>query len=233
MKPLVLITRPQPEADEFARAVRALGYDTLCEPLLEIRNFPVNCEGEYVAVLATSPQALNADLPKEIPLFVMGQASVEKARQLGFKTIFSADGDFTRFVALVAGNVPAGSHVLYLRGDVTRHDMKAALMGYEISDQIAYRAEAGHGLSLAAREALAQGCVHVVTLFSPRTAGLFQNFVQKEGLTEKMAGISLLCLSPAVLDSCDAFAWARTGVAPAVDSEGMLAALRNWIGSFS
>ena len=233
MKPLVLITRPQPEADEFASAVRALGYDTLCEPLLSIENFPVKIQTDYAALIATSPQALNRDLPVNVPLFVMGQASLEKARRLGFTTIFSADGDFMQLVALVAGNVPHGSHVLYLRGDVTRHDMKAALMNYQVTEQIAYRAVPRDGFSGAALAALAGGRVEIVTLFSPRTAVLFKKFVQKEGLTGKMAGIKLLCLSPAVLDSADGAHWAQTSVAPSVDSDGMLAVLRNWIGSFS
>jgi uroporphyrinogen-III synthase len=110
--------------------------------------------------------------------------------------------------------------------------MKAALMDYKISEQMAYRAVPGNALSPEAVQAIATGRVSVVTLFSPRTAALFQNFVQKEGLAAKMADISLLSLSPAVLDSCNAFAWARTGAAPSVDSEGMLTVLRNWIGSF-
>ena len=233
MKPLVLITRPQPEADNFAKSVRKLGYDTLCEPLLTITHFPVHIAGEYAAVIATSPQALSADLPTQIPLFVMGQASVGKARELGFTNTLSSDGEFEKLVSLVRGNVAAGSRVLYLRGKVTRHDMRDALSEYQVEEQIVYRAQPRAALSPEAVAAFAEGRVSIVTLFSPRTAALFQKFVQNEGLKDKTAAISLLSLSPAVLDSIDAFEWARTGVAASSNSEEMLAVLENWIGSFS
>lgn len=233
MKPLVLITRPQPEADEFASAVRALGYAALCEPLLDIERLPAADDFSCDALIVTSPQALYAPLPPHLPLFVMGRASEEKARALGAERVFSSEGDFTRLVALVKGTMATGSRVLYLRGDVTRHDMADALPEHEISERIAYRAVPRAALSGEARALISSGQVGVVTLFSPRTAALFQNLVQSEGLTGRMAGINLLCLSPAVLDSIDALTWARTDVAPSTDSEGMLAVLKNRIGSFS
>jgi len=57
----VLVTRPSPDSDRTAEALRARGFDALLAPMLRFE--PVACSGldaEYGAVMATSVNALRA-----------------------------------------------------------------------------------------------------------------------------------------------------------------------------
>jgi len=96
IKPLVLVTRPQPEADATATRVAALGYRTLIEPLIEIvpRPGPPLELGDIQAVLVTSgngARALAAHTPvRDQWLFSVGDATAKALRELGFLRVESA-----------------------------------------------------------------------------------------------------------------------------------------------
>ena len=81
--PAVLITRPSPDAEDFAQAVQALGYTTLIDPLLGAQYFSVTETGLPQALVATSAHAFSTLAPTQwarLPVFVMGENSKAAAR---------------------------------------------------------------------------------------------------------------------------------------------------------
>lgn len=236
MKPLVLMTRPQPEADRFAEALAEMGYDTLIEPLYRIVPSPSPWPDESPAALvATSPKAFFSQVPPdwaEIPVFVMGETSAAKAARCGCHNIISAAGDFSRLVKMVRKEVTSGKKILYLRGEATRHDLQKELPGLQVVERIVYRSEKVATFPPRAREAIANGRVAIVPLFSPRAAVDFSMFLRQEGLEREAERICLLCLSPAVLDSARHLVWKRAEVAKTPDSAAMLAVMQEWTGLF-
>ena len=105
----VWITRTAPGADRTAEAVRALGFDPVVAPLLEVR--PLTKAGndlkfDDVSALAfTSVNGLLfADLTprRDWPVFAVGDRTAGAARERGFTDVRSAGGNADDLAALIA-----------------------------------------------------------------------------------------------------------------------------------
>ncbi|RAK57167.1 uroporphyrinogen-III synthase [Phenylobacterium deserti] len=105
----VWITRAQPGADLTAERVRALGHTAMVEPLLLVRNLAdVDVDLSGVGALAfTSANGVRAftDVSgdRSLRVFAVGSATGQAARQAGFRTVLSSDGD----VSALAGSIAA------------------------------------------------------------------------------------------------------------------------------
>src|SRR5436190_17361570 len=95
----IWITRAQPAADVTAERVRALGHDAVVLPLLAVRVMPdISVDLHGVAALAfTSANGVrafaDASGERSLKVFAVGAATALAARQAGFKSVLSADGD--------------------------------------------------------------------------------------------------------------------------------------------
>jgi uroporphyrinogen-III synthase len=95
----IWITRAQPAAEATAERVRALGHDAVVMPLLAVRMMPdVTVDLHGVAALAfTSANGVrafaDASGERNLKVFAVGSATALAARQAGFKSVLSADGD--------------------------------------------------------------------------------------------------------------------------------------------
>lgn len=95
----IWITRAQPGAEVTAERVRALGHDAIVAPLLAVRVLPdVSVDLHGVAALAfTSANGVrafaDASGERTLKVFAVGAATAQAARQAGFKSVLSADGD--------------------------------------------------------------------------------------------------------------------------------------------
>jgi uroporphyrinogen-III synthase len=95
----IWITRAQPGADATAERVRALGHEAVVAPLLAVRNLPdVTVDLSGVAALAfTSANGVRAFAEacpeRDLKVFAVGAATAQAARQAGFRSVLSADGD--------------------------------------------------------------------------------------------------------------------------------------------
>ncbi|MFN3583939.1 uroporphyrinogen-III synthase [Phenylobacterium sp.] len=95
----IWITRAQPGADVTAERVRALGHEAVVAPLLAVRILPdVDVDLTGVAALAfTSANGVRAFADacgeRSLKVFAVGAATAQAARQAGFRSVLSADGD--------------------------------------------------------------------------------------------------------------------------------------------
>lgn len=95
----IWITRAQPGADATAERVRALGHEAVVAPLLAVRILP-NVEVDLTGVAALAFTSANgvrafADAcgERSLRVFAVGAATAQAARQAGFRSVLSADGD--------------------------------------------------------------------------------------------------------------------------------------------
>lgn len=125
MKKRVLVTRPEPGASETAARLEALGFEAVVLPLTRIIPLdtgPVPDPLGVDAVAVTSVNALRHASPAMIailsgkPVFAVGDATAEAARQSGFAAVSSASGTAVDLVAMIAARMPAGSRILHLAG---------------------------------------------------------------------------------------------------------------------
>jgi uroporphyrinogen-III synthase len=104
----VWVTRAEPGATRTAARLTALGFEPVVAPLLAIRPLTPIVDLTGVAALAftsvngvTTFAALSAVRDK--PVFAVGDATAEAAREAGFSDVRSASGDARALARLIAG----------------------------------------------------------------------------------------------------------------------------------
>lgn len=199
----IWITRTQPGADVTADRVRALGHDAVVAPLLAVRvlqDVAVDLAG--VAALAfTSANGVRAfaDASGErgLKVFAVGAATAQAARQAGFKSVLSADGDVEALAdGIAARRGELRGAVLHPGAAEPAGDLAGALEkhGVEARRLILYETAP---VDLAAAEAEALAASDAVLLHSPRAAQVLARLLKAHPAPKLRAlGLSKAVVKP-------------------------------------
>ena len=231
-KPVILITRPQPDADEFAKACIDLGYNVCIEPMLTIKELQpeIDHPERYDAVIFTSVQAVRlmppVINPHDLIAYCVGEKTAGYARKLGFKAVHVGAGSAQDLIDLIVEG-DAGLKYLHLRGVDAAVEVAQSLQDQNIScDEVRiYKAEAVEGLGAISKGMIVQGQVAVLPFFSKRTAETFLRHVERLGLASSLASIKVLCISSSVLECVQTYRWDAAHVAAKPTQESVLDAL--------
>jgi uroporphyrinogen-III synthase len=230
----LLVTRPREDAQTIAGLLQARGHDAVIAPLLEIRLHP----GEMLpldgvqAILATSANGVRAlaarTARRDIPVFAVGPQTAETARQSGFSSVRSAEGDAAALVETVVAQLdPAAGVLFHAAGTETAGRVRQALAarGFKVETSVLYEAAQIERLPDSVAAELRGGTLDGVLLFSPRSARIFTALVQTAGLSEACAKLDAYCISAATASALGVAGFARVSVAGAPNQEAMLSLL--------
>lgn len=210
MRP-VLILRPQPGADATAARAHALGLEAVIASLFEIVPLAWTApERPFQAILLTSAnaaRALGPDPDRDIPLYAVGAATADAARDSGFLNVTAGRGDVAQVVRRAAAD--GVESMLHLSGvDRTGFDPE----GMRIEVRAVYDAVAVEP-DAAFRDALARGAVTL--LHSARAARRFRELADAAG---RIATIS------SAVRAAAGGGWEQAVVADAPTDDALLAA---------
>ena len=225
----VLITRPEPDASALAELLRARGHAPIVAPLMTIAVLPHKPpEGIEDAVLlftsANGPRAARAHHVRAARrCFAVGEATAKSAREAGFEVEAVAEGNVESLAALAADRLPKEQLLVHVAGSDLAGDLVGALgaQGFRAIGWTAYAARAAETLPSPAT-AFLRGQPGTVLLYSPRSARLLVELMEKDGLGEAARHHRGLCLSQAVADSAHAISWASLAVAAKPSQEALL-----------
>jgi len=228
---LVALTRPRADSERLAAELAPAGIDTVISPVLEIVIEPP--EGfdpaGHQAVLLTSRNGAEAlaesTVLRTLRILAVGDATAERARQLGFAEVESADGDADALIALAVDRLaPADGPVMHARGRETRGNVSPRLSehGFDIESVVLYRAEPVAELEAAMQRALTDGRLDGVLAFSPRSMGRFADLVAAAGLAESLRPVVLYAMSAAVAEAAARLPWGKVVIAAAPTQEALL-----------
>lgn len=208
----LLITRPEPDASTTAERLRALGHETLVQPMLTITFArPPADLPTPAAILITSQNAIRAlrSWPGtkdwlRIPAFVAGPATARATAALGFIDIRGGAGNSASLADVVLDTMlPGDGPLIY---PVAR-DRAGALAdgltgrGYDVRLVEAYRADPASQFDEAVRAALAAGRLDGVLLYSRRTATTFRDLAAAADLTNRLTSVVFYVISEQVADA--------------------------------
>ena len=210
----VLVTRPQPDDETTAAALRARGFEVLQAPMLrfEAIAFHDDDDARYGAVIVTSANALRGIAPHlassrlaELPLFTVGEHTAAAARQAGFSKVISADGDAsglrdTVLAAVKAKQIKKAGTLLYLAGADLARDLAGELgeRGVTVVTQTTYRMVPVPSLPRDACDAFAANRIEAVLHYSRRSARAFLEAARAGGVEISALAIPQCCISAAV-----------------------------------
>ena len=197
----IWITRAQPAADVTADRVRALGHQPLLAPLLEVRNLSnVDIDLAGVAAIAfTSANGVRAFAERsgdrDLKVFAVGAATAQAARQAGFRSVLSSEGDVSALARGIAARrselkgVVLHAGAAELAGDLSG---ELAQAGIEARRLILYETRP---VALSETQLKAVLRANAVLLHSPRAARVLASVLRKNPAPNLRA----LAISPAAL----------------------------------
>lgn len=243
-KATVLITRPEPEAAQLANRLHALGYSVISEPMLDIaysedthKALERAFEGLLQGVIITSKNALMAlaerPFTRDMPLWVVGSATEQAARDLRFTNLRSpgkdADGAEALVEYILAQGAPGRGKFVYLSSTSTYADVAGMLreQGFSVEHLPVYEATPRTALSERLKTALHDGKVDVATFFSPLSARSFATAVTEAGLAPTCNAVTALCLSKNVAAALGNLTFQRTACADAPHADRVVVLLES------
>jgi uroporphyrinogen-III synthase len=234
----ILVTRPHPDNEATARALRARGFEVLLAPMLRLdpADMSDDLDGDYGAVIVTSANALRAietHLAQSrllgLPLFAVGDHTAALARSLGFAEVISAEGDARalRDRVLSAKRVKKDRTLLYLAGADLSRDLARdfAAKGCDVVTIVTYRMTKLSHLPREACEALAANQIEAVLHYSHRSARAFIDAARSDGVEISALSVLQCCLSANVALALREVGAAQVQVAASPDENALFAAL--------
>ncbi|HQZ14190.1 MAG TPA: uroporphyrinogen-III synthase [Devosia sp.] len=228
----MLVTRPQPDADDTVARLRALGIDaTLC-PLLEFDTLSTTLPAAtgFAAIALTSGNALRAlgergEMAQYTKLraYTVGDRTADRAREAGLADVVSAGGTFADLVELLAHARLRGP-VFYPAGREHSGDLAKSLAPYGvmvITAQV-YAMNPVASLPPGVREDLADGTIGAALFYSRRTAEAFVRLADDGLERAARARLGVLCLSEGVAEPLVNAHFVRVGLADHPSEEAMM-----------
>jgi uroporphyrinogen-III synthase len=210
----VLVTRPHPDDEATASALRAKGFEVLQAPMLRFEPvaFHDDEDARYGAVIVTSANALRGLTPHlagsrllKLPLFAVGEHTASAARSIGFENVISANGDATSLRDGVLASVKAkelkkASTLLYFAGADLARDLAGELgeRGFNVVTHTTYRMIALSSLPREVCDAFAASRIEAVLHYSRRSARAFLDAARAAGVEISALAIPQCCISDAV-----------------------------------
>ena len=198
----VAVTRPEEDAGPLTAKLAAMGHEVVMAPLLEIRPragvaIPAL---PWQAIAVTSANGIRA-LPgghnlTSFRTLTVGPQSLKAALAAGF-TAEAHGGDVDGLAAFIRDHLdPRAGPILYLSGAETAGDLEAQLAaaGFACRRVVLYDAAPAETLG-PVEDALRQGRLDAVLLYSPRSAKIWRGLVEAAGLHAEAARPCHLCLS--------------------------------------
>lgn len=200
----VWVTRSQPGAQTTSQRLIEAGHTPLIAPLLTVRALapPVDLDG-FDALAFTSANAVRVfaglEARRDRPVWTVGDATAQAARQAGFATVTSSHGDVAALGALLAKALPPHAKVLHPCAVERAGDLAAPLAAAGVGLAALAVYETAPAPQTPALLAAAAAC-SVVLLHSPKAARALNAVLDAQALRIARA----LCLSPAVAAALEA-----------------------------
>jgi uroporphyrinogen-III synthase len=210
----VLVTRPSPDDELTAGALRARGFEVLCAPMLRFEAVPFqdDAEANYGAVLVTSANALRAVAPQlgnsrlfKLPLFAVGEHTATAARDAGFMEVIVSKGDAGALRELLLATAKSKQlkktiPLLYLAGADLARDLAGELAekGFTVATRTTYRMVPAPDLPREVCDAFVADRIEAVLHYSRRSARAFLEAARAGGVEISALALPQCCISAAV-----------------------------------
>jgi uroporphyrinogen-III synthase len=219
----LLVTRPRPDGERTAAALRERGHEVLLAELLRIEavSDAQPGPGPWSGVILTSANAVRAieQHPRRAELlrlaaYAVGRRTADAARAAGFRQVTSADGDAQDLVRLLRAGGIRGP-LLHLAGEDRAADLGGALsaIGAAVETVVVYRAVKADRLPPPVEAALRAGTVDGILHFSQRSAAVYLDCAKQAGLLDSALSPFHYCLSQQVAAPLEAAGASRIAVA--------------------
>jgi len=210
----VLVTRPHPDDEATASALRARGFEVLRAPMLRFEPVPFHddVDARYGAIIVTSANALRAIASHladsrllKLPLFAVGEHTAAAASEAGFGQVMAAKGGAGALRDLVLAAVKSkqlkkAGTLLYLAGADLARDLAGELgeKGFTVVTHTTYRMIPASSLPREICDAFVANRIEAVLHYSRRSARAFLEAARSGGVEISALALPQCCISATV-----------------------------------
>lgn len=199
----ILITRPIVDARQTAHDLAVHDIDTVIAPLFELEYLtPAIPEQNYQAAIFTSRHSarhfVQQYTPQSIPAFCVGNETAAILHETGFHPVYSADADAIALHHMITEHITDKSRPILRLHAALEHDPLYDWLiadGFNITRAALYRTNPVLTLPDAAIDALKNGTVNGVCLYSPNAARHFTTLIRDAGLSDTCRHMTAWCIS--------------------------------------
>jgi uroporphyrinogen-III synthase len=225
----LLVTRPQPDGERTAAALRAAGHEVACAALMRIEPVPAPelGPGPWSGLVLTSANALRAleQHPRRatllaLPVFAVGRRSAAAARAAGFAAVTTAGSNVQDLVQHLRATPSGRAPLLYLAGEDRSGDLAAD--GVMVATVVVYRAVKLEKFPPALIATFTAGAIDGVLHFSRRSAQAYLDCARAARMQDRALAITHFCLSPQVAEPLLAAGATRVRIAARPDEAALI-----------
>jgi len=230
-KKLIIVTRPDEDAEIFSANLQEMGFQThhfpalkilpLIEAELEVKE--ILKQGASKGILITSRNALHALPQTLLPLHLVGNQTAEAVKKMGMGEAIRYRGESAEMmIQHLRQTMEHGTPLLYLRGrDVTK-DLRAALPQLNIHPVIAYEAKAAEIMPELTQSILHDRRADAITFFSLRSLTSVDQLLDKAGLRSIRDELTAFCFSASIAERARELGWKRIESCATPSTEAMV-----------
>ena len=209
----ILVTRPEPDAEQQAEKLVARGHAPVIAPLLTVafsNGVPLDL-ARVQALIVTSRNGLRALAAHPqfaeavtLPVFAVGPATARVAAGLGFARVIEGPGTGEGLSELIARALTSDAGaLLHISGEAIAFDIAASLEagGFDMRRAILYRTVPAPALPASVLSLLETGELDGAILMSPQTASTLAALVERHDVLTPFARVICYCLSEAVAEA--------------------------------
>ena len=210
----VLVTRPHPDDEATAGALRARGFEVLQAPMLRFEPVPFHDEWMPATAPSSSPAPMRCAAIEphlagsrllKLPLFAVGEHTASAARDAGFSEVIAAKGDAAALARSGAGKreveaTEEGRHAALSgrRRSRARSCRRTRREGFYGRDATTYRMVPAASLPREVCDAFVANRIEAVLHYSRRSARAFLDAARSGGVEISALALPQCCISPAV-----------------------------------
>lgn len=216
----ILITRPEPQAELTALALKEAGFEVTLAPSITLRALPdaairVGALNHQVdGVVVTSQFALQVldsnGLNRDVPLYVTGEILYNLALDYGFTHVRHGGGNAQGLLAMLLNQHQLKRQLLTItHGNHSAFDMATALQdaGFRVGKQALYHSKTMRTLPPEAINIIKKNQISAVLFYSAFTAKSFVKLTEEAGLIEHLKHMSAVGISENVMEALTASMW--------------------------
>ncbi len=237
VKPKILVTRPQPGADQTAARLKQHGFEAVVLPFTEM--VPVSPTAELPdptdtqALVVTSANAIRYARPdliesyRSVPVYAVGDATKQAAVAAGFSAVQSANGNAQDLVTLVKSDLIPGGGLLYLCGETRTSDIEVCLSNtnFRLVTIETYRTKKVSQLTYKFESMRKLHSLDAVALFSSISAEIYDALTAPHIDDELIENPAVFCVSERAKQVLSPVHQKRTIVAEAPREDSIVAAV--------
>jgi uroporphyrinogen-III synthase len=228
---LIWVTRTGPDNLRTAQRLRELGHRPLIQPALRVRQVAhARLAAQPDAIVFTSAHGVRYhDYPaadRALPVFTVGDRTAEAAREAGYRSVTSADGDVGALFRLLRTSLPSGARIGYFGARETAGDLAGDLIaaGYAFERTVVYETIPASDEDLEGVKA-ALPTVQGILIHSAKGARRARELIDASGWRGR-----IWCIAPACAQPFDGLAGVEVSAAAVPTEDGVFATIPAIVG---